>query len=142
MVTMSGKSTANGSSPTISRAHQTAWPRPSGASARASCPPPRRSPRRCDSGRQADPPARRRRGARGGNRTFHFRDRTKQGVIEDYFDSSYQLEDTVKRRGKAVEYAALMADLPAPGATSFTRQQRPATGKTALRIGFFIDDRS
>ena len=28
---MSGSSTAKGSSPTISRAHQTAWPRPSGA---------------------------------------------------------------------------------------------------------------
>jgi transposase len=30
-----------------------------------------------------------------------------KGVIEDHFDSSYELEDTVKRRGKAVEYAAL-----------------------------------
>jgi UTP--glucose-1-phosphate uridylyltransferase len=48
-----------------------------------------------------------------------------KGVIEDHFDSSYELEDTLKRRGKAVEYAALMADLPAPGATSFTRQQAP-----------------
>jgi len=48
-----------------------------------------------------------------------------KGVIEDHFDSSYELEDTLKRRGKAAEYAALMADLPAPGATSFTRQQAP-----------------
>jgi UTP--glucose-1-phosphate uridylyltransferase len=48
-----------------------------------------------------------------------------KGVIEDHFDSSYELEDTLKRRGKVVEYAALMADLPAPGATSFTRQQAP-----------------
>jgi len=48
-----------------------------------------------------------------------------KGVIEDHFDSSYELEDTLKRRGKAVEYAALMADLPAAGATSFTRQQAP-----------------
>jgi UTP--glucose-1-phosphate uridylyltransferase len=48
-----------------------------------------------------------------------------KGVIEDHFDSSYELEDTLKRRGKALEYAALMADLPAPGATSFTRQQAP-----------------
>ena len=38
-----------------------------------------------------------------------------KGVIEDRFDSSYELEDTLKRRGKAIEYAALMADLPAPG---------------------------
>ena len=48
-----------------------------------------------------------------------------KGVIEDHFDSSYELEDTLKRRGKAAEYAALMADLPAAGATSFTRQQAP-----------------
>jgi UTP--glucose-1-phosphate uridylyltransferase len=48
-----------------------------------------------------------------------------KGVIEDHFDSSYELEDTLKRRGKAAEYAALMADLPPAGATSFTRQQAP-----------------
>ena len=48
-----------------------------------------------------------------------------KGVIEDHFDSSYELEDTLKRRGKAAEYAALMADLPSAGATSFTRQQAP-----------------
>ncbi|HXZ14439.1 MAG TPA: UTP--glucose-1-phosphate uridylyltransferase GalU [Roseiarcus sp.] len=48
-----------------------------------------------------------------------------KGVIEDHFDSSYELEDTLKRRGKDGAYAALMADLPPPGATSFTRQQTP-----------------
>ncbi len=48
-----------------------------------------------------------------------------KGVIEDHFDTAYELEDTLKRRGKQVEYAALMADLPAAGATSFTRQQAP-----------------
>ncbi len=48
-----------------------------------------------------------------------------KGVIEDHFDSSYELEDTLKKRGKAKEYDALMADLPAAGATSFTRQQAP-----------------
>ena len=48
-----------------------------------------------------------------------------KGVIEDHFDSSYELEDTLKRRGKDGEYAALMADLPPAGATSFTRQQAP-----------------
>jgi UTP--glucose-1-phosphate uridylyltransferase len=48
-----------------------------------------------------------------------------KGVIEDHFDSSYELEETLKRRGKSVEYAALMKDLPAAGATSFTRQQAP-----------------
>ena len=48
-----------------------------------------------------------------------------KGVIEDHFDTNYELEDTLKRRGKQAEYAALMADLPAAGATSFTRQQAP-----------------
>jgi len=48
-----------------------------------------------------------------------------KGVIEDHFDYAYELEDTLKRRGKQVEYAALMSDLPAAGATSFTRQQAP-----------------
>ena len=48
-----------------------------------------------------------------------------KAVIEDHFDMSYELEDTLQKRGKSKEYAALMADLPAAGATSFTRQQAP-----------------
>ena len=48
-----------------------------------------------------------------------------KAVIEDHFDMAYELEDTLKRRGKDKEYAALMADLPGAGATSFTRQQAP-----------------
>src|ERR1700728_1706616 len=48
-----------------------------------------------------------------------------KGVIEDHFDMAFELEDTLKRRGKDKEYQALMADLPAAGATSFTRQQAP-----------------
>jgi UTP--glucose-1-phosphate uridylyltransferase len=48
-----------------------------------------------------------------------------KGVIEDHFDTNYELEDTLRRRGKQAQYAALMADLPAAGATSFTRQQAP-----------------
>ncbi len=48
-----------------------------------------------------------------------------KGVIEDHFDMAYELEDTLQKRGKAKEYAALMADLPAAGTTSFTRQQAP-----------------
>ena len=48
-----------------------------------------------------------------------------KGVIEDHFDMAYELEDTLTRRGKKREYEALMADLPAAGATSFTRQQAP-----------------
>ena len=48
-----------------------------------------------------------------------------KAVIEDHFDAAYELEDTLIRRGKKAEYSALMADLPAAGATSFTRQQAP-----------------
>jgi len=48
-----------------------------------------------------------------------------KAVIEDHFDMAYELEDTLKRRGKTREYDGLMADLPAAGATSFTRQQQP-----------------
>jgi UTP--glucose-1-phosphate uridylyltransferase len=48
-----------------------------------------------------------------------------KAVIEDHFDMSYELEDTLIKRGKKKEYDALMADLPAAGATSFTRQQAP-----------------
>ena len=48
-----------------------------------------------------------------------------KAVIEDHFDMAYELEDTLKRRGKEKEYRELMADLPAAGATSFTRQQSP-----------------
>jgi UTP--glucose-1-phosphate uridylyltransferase len=48
-----------------------------------------------------------------------------KAVIEDHFDMAYELEDTLTRRGKRVEYDALMADLPPAGATSFTRQQAP-----------------
>lgn len=48
-----------------------------------------------------------------------------KAVIEDHFDMAYELEDTLKRRGKEKELAELMADLPKAGATSFTRQQAP-----------------
>ena len=48
-----------------------------------------------------------------------------KGVIEDHFDMSYELEDTLKRRGKTKEFEALMADLPKAGNATFTRQQAP-----------------
>jgi UTP--glucose-1-phosphate uridylyltransferase len=48
-----------------------------------------------------------------------------KAVIEDHFDIAYELDDTLRRRGKTKEYEALLADLPAAGATSFTRQQAP-----------------
>ena len=48
-----------------------------------------------------------------------------KGVIEDHFDLAFELEATLRARGKIKEYEALMADLPPAGATSFTRQQAP-----------------
>ena len=48
-----------------------------------------------------------------------------KAVIEDHFDMAFELEATLKSRNKTKEYEALMADLPAAGATSFTRQQAP-----------------
>ena len=48
-----------------------------------------------------------------------------KAVIEDHFDMAYELEATLQGRGKLKEYEALLADLPAAGATSFTRQQAP-----------------
>ncbi|KQU52499.1 UTP--glucose-1-phosphate uridylyltransferase [Bosea sp. Leaf344] len=48
-----------------------------------------------------------------------------KGVIEDHFDSAFELEATLERRGKVKELEALRADLPLAGATSFTRQQGP-----------------
>jgi UTP--glucose-1-phosphate uridylyltransferase len=48
-----------------------------------------------------------------------------KAVIEDHFDNAYELEDTLRKRGKTKELEALLAELPDPGACSFTRQQAP-----------------
>ena len=48
-----------------------------------------------------------------------------KGVIEDHFDKQYELESTLRRRGKSVELDLLEQDLPGAGQTSFTRQQEP-----------------
>ena len=48
-----------------------------------------------------------------------------KGVIEDHFDMAYELDDTLKRRGKTKEYESLLADLPKAGDAAFTRQQAP-----------------
>ncbi len=46
-------------------------------------------------------------------------------VIEDHFDRQFELEATLRARGKLSELASLEADTPPAGATSFTRQQEP-----------------
>jgi len=48
-----------------------------------------------------------------------------KSVIEDYFDTSYELQDILRRRGKTKELEAPIADLPKAGCASFTRQQAP-----------------
>ncbi|MBX9926613.1 MAG: UTP--glucose-1-phosphate uridylyltransferase [Hyphomicrobiaceae bacterium] len=48
-----------------------------------------------------------------------------KGVIEDHFDSQFELERTLAERKKTAELEALMRDLPGAGQASFTRQQAP-----------------
>jgi UTP--glucose-1-phosphate uridylyltransferase len=48
-----------------------------------------------------------------------------KGAIEDYFDRAYELEDTLKMKGKTEVLEALDKELPPPGSMSFVRQQAP-----------------
>jgi UTP--glucose-1-phosphate uridylyltransferase len=48
-----------------------------------------------------------------------------KAVIEDHFDTSFELERTLAERGKARHLELLVRDLPGAGRTSFTRQQSP-----------------
>lgn len=47
-----------------------------------------------------------------------------KGSIEDYFDSAYELEDTLQRKGKTSIYNDLKAKQPLEGTMSFIRQQQ------------------
>jgi UTP--glucose-1-phosphate uridylyltransferase len=48
-----------------------------------------------------------------------------KSVIEDHFDRQVELEMTLLERQKKTALESLRRDLPAPGTTSFTRQQEP-----------------
>ncbi len=48
-----------------------------------------------------------------------------KGAIEDHFDLAYELEATLKARGKSAEFEMLKASRPIAGAASFVRQQEP-----------------
>lgn len=48
-----------------------------------------------------------------------------KAVIEDHFDIAYELEATLRERGKLKELEGLQRDLPAAGSAIFTRQQAP-----------------
>jgi UTP--glucose-1-phosphate uridylyltransferase len=48
-----------------------------------------------------------------------------KSAIEDHFDRSYELEQTLRERGKAVQIEAVTSCLPNPGQIAYTRQQDP-----------------
>lgn len=48
-----------------------------------------------------------------------------KGAIEDHFDLAYELEATLKARGKTAEAEMMRAGRPVAGAASFVRQQEP-----------------
>ncbi len=48
-----------------------------------------------------------------------------KAVIEDHFDRQFELEMTLRDRQRHTDLDVLARDLPAPGTTSFTRQQEP-----------------
>jgi UTP--glucose-1-phosphate uridylyltransferase len=60
-----------------------------------------------------------------GIKHFIFVTGRNKGAIEDHFDRQPELEQTLATRGKQTELEALARDLPAPGETSFVRQQEP-----------------
>ncbi|HYZ26530.1 MAG TPA: UTP--glucose-1-phosphate uridylyltransferase GalU [Geminicoccaceae bacterium] len=45
-----------------------------------------------------------------------------KSVIEDHFDRSYELDDSLGRKGKTTELEAVSSWLPAPGELAYTRQ--------------------
>jgi UTP--glucose-1-phosphate uridylyltransferase len=45
-----------------------------------------------------------------------------KSVIEDHFDRSYELDDTLMSKGKTAELEAVSSWLPAPGELAYTRQ--------------------
>ncbi|MGE3303903.1 MAG: UTP--glucose-1-phosphate uridylyltransferase GalU [Hyphomonadaceae bacterium] len=48
-----------------------------------------------------------------------------KGAIEDYFDRAYELEDSLRIKGKISVLAEVQATTPKAGAMSFVRQQAP-----------------
>jgi len=48
-----------------------------------------------------------------------------KSALEDHFDHSFELEATLRERGKTAEVVAINSWMPKPGQLSYTRQQRP-----------------
>jgi UTP--glucose-1-phosphate uridylyltransferase len=56
---------------------------------------------------------------------FFFVTSRAKSAIEDHFDRAFELEATLRERGKSDLAAELQTDLPAPGQIAYTRQQTP-----------------
>jgi UTP--glucose-1-phosphate uridylyltransferase len=56
---------------------------------------------------------------------FYFVTGRGKTALEDHFDVAYEMEATLKERGKTEQLAELQAWLPTAGEVAFTRQQRP-----------------
>src|SRR5215468_11251322 len=55
---------------------------------------------------------------------FFFVTGRSKSALEDYFDVGFELEATLRERGKTELLADLKSWLPAPGQIAYTRQQR------------------
>src|SRR5215467_10747413 len=56
---------------------------------------------------------------------FYFVTGRGKSALEDHFDLAFELETTLKARGKEEQLAELRAWLPAAGQVAYTRQQQP-----------------
>lgn len=56
---------------------------------------------------------------------FYFVTGRGKGALEDHFDVAYEMEATLKERGKTQQLEEMHAWLPAAGQIAYTRQQRP-----------------
>lgn len=62
-------------------------------------------------------------------------------AIEDHFDLSYELETTMRERGKDAQIREVNAWMPEPGQIAFTRQQKPlGLGHAVLCARHLIGD--
>jgi UTP--glucose-1-phosphate uridylyltransferase len=56
---------------------------------------------------------------------FYFVTGRGKGALEDHFDVAYEMETTLRERGKTQQLAEMHEWLPAAGQIAYTRQQRP-----------------
>jgi UTP--glucose-1-phosphate uridylyltransferase len=56
---------------------------------------------------------------------FYFVTGRNKSALEDHFDHAFELEATLRERGKTTQLAEMEAWLPAAGQVAYTRQQRP-----------------